>query len=368
MTHIRDYNEKKLSHHYKRKRMRVALVFLSLCALLVFLCLVSLTAGAFDLSISKIFDIVLHGGDGVSSTVIWDIRIPRILSAVATGCALALSGIIVQTLLQNPLASPSTLGISQGAAFGAAFSIVVLQAGSITLGSLKAGDSGSMNVMNIYGVTACAFVGAMLATIVVLMLSKLRSMSAQSIILAGVALSSLFMSGTIFIQYFASEIELASVVFWTFGDVSRVSYSELLLLFAVTIFIFVYYMITRWSFKAMSAGDEGARILGINVDRMRVVGMLSAALAASVATAFCGVIAFMGLIAPHIAKRIVRNDHRYTMPFSCVVGSIILVIADTIGRVVFTGGSLPVGVLTSFMGAPVFLYLLIKGRAFYDRG
>jgi iron complex transport system permease protein len=210
-------------------------------------------------------------------------------------------------------------------------------------------------------VTFFAFLGAMTATLVILLLARLKKLSPEAIILAGVALSSLFTSGTILVQYFASEVEIASVVFWTFGDVARSNWQEIGILSLTTLLVLIYFVFNRWNLNALSAGEDTARSLGVEVDRFRLWGMLLASLVAALATAFHGVIAFLGLLAPHIGRRLIGADHRFLIPYSCLIGSLLLLLADTAGRLLVGSGTLPVGVLTSFMGAPLFLYLLIKG-------
>ena len=269
---------------------------------------------------------------------------------------------------QNPLASPFTLGISQGAAFGAAFAIVALGAGGMATGAVQvstvqtASAAAAMAVRNMYSVTICAFLGALAGTLIILALARLKKMAPESIILAGVALSSLFVSGTILVQYFATEVEIASVVFWTFGDVSRSTWQEIGVMTTATFAVTGYFVMNRWDLNALSAGEDVARSLGVNVDRIRLVGMFLTALIAALVTAFLGVIAFLGLLAPHIGRRLVGGDHRFLIPHSCIIGSLLLLVADTVGRTLVGSGTLPVGVLTSFMGAPLFLYLLVRGQ------
>jgi iron complex transport system permease protein len=207
-----------------------------------------------------------------------------------------------------------------------------------------------------------AFLGSIAATMVIMALARVRKMAPESIILAGVALSSLFVSGTILVQYFATETEIASVVFWTFGDVARSSWQEIGVLALITTGVTLYYLLNRWDLNALLAGEDTALGLGVNVERLRLVGMFLAALVAALATAFHGVIAFLGLLAPHIGRRLVGPDHRMLLPFSALIGAMLLLVADTFGRVLVGSGALPVGVLTSFMGAPLFLYLLLQGQ------
>lgn len=325
------------------KQVRQKLLLLSgLLALTGGLAVYAVAQGAYDLTPWQVVRAIFGDADGAQRTVVWNIRLPRILSALSCGCGLALSGLAIQSLLKNPLGSPSTLGISQGAAFGAALAIVVFGA-------------------EVFSITAFAFTGAICATGVILILARLRRLSPEAIILAGVALSSLFGSATILVQYMATETELAVVVFWTFGDVARAGWRELGLLSAATALTFGWLLTRRWDLNALASGEETAKGLGVAVSRTRIHGMVAAALVAALATAFHGVIAFVGLIAPHIGRRLVGADHRMLIPFSAVLGALLLLLADTTGRVLAGSGALPVGVITSFMGAPMFLYLLVRG-------
>lgn len=346
---------------YQASIQKKVYLFAGLCLLLFILIIYAIAVGSYDLSIMKIIRTLIGIDSGAEKIVVWNIRLPRITAAIITGCGLGLSGIATQSLLRNPLASPFTLGISQGAAFGAAFAIVFLGAAGMQSSALRTSDAYHFMINSVYAVTFFAFLGAITATVVILLLARLRKMTPEAIILAGVALSSLFTSGTILVQYFATETEIASVVFWTFGDVARSSWQEIALLTLVTFFIAIYFVLNRWNLNALTAGEDAARSLGVEVDRFRLLGMFLAALVAALATAFHGVIAFLGLLAPHISRRLVGADHRLLIPFSALIGALLLLLADTVGRLLVGSGTLPVGVLTSFMGAPLFLYLLIRG-------
>jgi iron complex transport system permease protein len=267
---------------------------------------------------------------------------PRVVAAIVCGWGLSLSGLAIQSLLKNPLGSPITLGISHGAAFGAAAAIVFFGTGVLTA-------------------TSFAFGGAMAATLVLLLLYGLKRLSHESIILAGVALSSLFLSATILVQYLATETQLAMVVFWAFGDVARSSWTEIGLLSGITLLASFYLILIRWDLNVMASGEQAAKGLGVNTEKIRLTGMVTVSLVAAMATAFHGVIAFIGLIAPHMARRLVGDDHCLLIPFSSVIGALLLLTADTLGRMLIGSGTLPVGVITSFLGAPMFLYLLIRG-------
>ena len=316
-----------------------------LIALVVLVCIVAIyavTQGTYGIPVKDVFKALIGNADGAVRVVVSNIRLPRIAASIVCGWGLSLSGLWIQTLLKNPLGSPSTLGISQGAAFGAALSIVVLGA-------------------KVLSVTFFAFLGAMGATFVILVLARFKRLSPEAIILSGVALSSLFASATILIYYLSTDTQLAMIVFWTFGDTARSDWSEILLLTAVVVLASLYMTSLRWSLNAVSAGEETAKGLGVNVETIRITGMAAAALMSALATAFHGVIAFIGLIAPHMARRLVGEDHRLLIPFSAVLGALLLLAADTLGRLIVGSGALPVGVVTSFLGAPMFLYLLVRG-------
>ena len=350
-----------LSASYKGMLRRRTFFFFVLLALLAILAVYAIAAGTYDLSPMKVLRALLGYEEAAAGIVIWNIRMPRIVAAIVAGWGLAISGVAMQCLLRNPLGSPSTLGISHGAAFGAALAIVVLGGGAIQSSVLRTTVSNLIFIENIFSVTFLAFLGAMAATLVILALSRMKRLSPGSIILAGVALSSLFVSGTILIQYFATEVEIATIVFWTFGDVSRSSWNEIGVMTAASAVVTTYFVLNRWKLNALSSGEDVAKGIGVDVERVRLWGMLMAALVAALVTAFHGVIAFLGLLAPHIARRMVGADHRLLIPFASIVGALLLLLADTVGRILIGSGTLPVGVLTSFMGAPLFLYLLTRG-------
>ncbi len=328
---------------YHQQVRRRQIFFLCLLALTFLLGIYAVSKGTYQLSLIHVVQSITGNAEGNSHLVVWNIRMPRIAAAVVAGWGLALSGLLMQSLLRNPLASSTTLGISQGAAFGAVVSIILFHSGTVYLTTLFA-----------------AF-GAMGTAWVILLLAKLKKLSPEAIILAGVALSSLFHSGTVLVQYFATETQIASALFWTFGDVARSTWKEIGIISLFIAGASVWISFHRWNLNALLSGEETAKGLGVSVESLRVQGMIIAALLAAVITAFHGVIAFLGLLAPHIAKRIVGADHRFLIPFSCIVGAALLLLADTTGRVLIGSGNLPVGVLTSFMGAPLFLYLLMRG-------
>ncbi|MCA1786353.1 MAG: iron ABC transporter permease [Desulfobacteraceae bacterium] len=335
-------NERTIKAAYFRQIHRKIMLLAVFGGLILIVGIFGLTHGSYDITLTDILWAMTGGGDDTVRLVVADIRLPRIVAAIVCGWGMALSGLGIQSLLKNPLGSPATLGISQGAAFGAALSVVVM---------------GSQLV----SVTVYAFAGAMGATFIILVLARLKQLSAEAVILAGVALSSLFGSATILMQYLATETELAMVVFWTFGDVARSTWQEIRILGITVVLMSGFFICLRWDLNAMASGEETARGLGVRVERLRMLGMTAAALMAALVTAFHGVIAFVGLIAPHMARRLAGEEHGLLIPYTAVLGSLLLLTADTLGRVLAGSGSLPVGVVTSFLGAPMFLYLLVRG-------
>jgi iron complex transport system permease protein len=293
---------------------------------------------------------------GKWDTIIWNIRLPQALTAIVAGMGLAVAGIAMQSILRNPLGSPYTLGISNAGAFGAAFAVIVLGTGVM---QSRVADAVTIN--NPYVTTIMAFVFCLVATGLILLIARIRGASPEVMILTGVALASLFTAGTMFLQFFANDTQLAAVVFWTFGDVGRASWPELALMAVIVAGATLFFIWNRWNYNAIDAGDETAKGLGVNVERVRLIGMVVAALVTAVIVAFLGVIGFVGLVCPHMARRIIGDDQRYLIVGSCVMGAVLLLAADTVARLIVAPYVLPVAVITAFLGAPVFIYLLLRG-------
>lgn len=335
-------------------RKRVAMAVLVVMA--VALAFASIMAGSAQLSIADVARALVGQGDPYNVIVVWNLRMPRILTALIGGCALALAGCAFQSVLRNPLASASTLGIAQGAAFGASVAIIALGAGSASALYEGAASSGSP-----FATVLCAFAGAVSSSLVILGLSRFRDMTPETIVLAGVAMSALFTGGTALMQYFAEDTQVAAVVFWTFGDLGRVTYRELPIIAVVTAATAVYFMFNRWNYNAMESGEGSAHGLGVNVSRVRLANMMVGTLASATVIAFCGTINFIGLVAPHIMRRILGSDYRYLLPASAIAGAVVLLAADLVARTAVASVVLPISAITSFIGAPLFLYLLLRG-------
>ncbi len=344
-------------NQYKKYTARKRIFILATALLLIIVMIAGIIVGASSISLTQIFEVMIGTGDKVDRQIILNIRLPRVLSAMIAGTALAVSGTIMQSILRNPLGSPFTLGISNAAAFGAAFAVIILGAGS-TQSSVN--DAVSIN--NPYIITISAFFWSLVSTLIILIMAKLKDSSPETMILTGIVLGSLFMAGTTALEYFAEEVQLASIVFWTFGDLGRTSWNEFYILLAVIIPSLAFFIYNRWNISAMNSGDESANSLGVNVERLRTQMMLVASLATAVSVSFFGIIAFVGLVVPHIVRRLVGTDERFLIPASALFGGVFLLGSDILARTIISPMVLPVGILTSFIGAPLFIYLLIKGR------
>ncbi|NLC72578.1 MAG: iron ABC transporter permease [Ruminococcaceae bacterium] len=334
---------------YKQKRLRNISFLIGLFALLVVSVLVSLRAGSYDTpTLELVRGILGKAHDPKINTIVINNRLPRILTALISGAGLGISGCVLQAILRNPLASSSTLGVSQGAGFGAAFAIIVLNAG------VSAGAGAA-------AIPLCAFAGSMAVAFTILGLSKISRVTPEGIVLAGVAISSIFTGATTLIQYFANEIQLATLVFWTFGNLGSTDMREILMMSAVIFPASAYFFYHRWDYNALLSGTETAVSLGINVSRLTLINMIVCCFVASTIVSNIGLIAFIGLVAPHLVRLVVGNNHVYLLPGSMLGGATLLLLGDLFSRIAISPIILPIGAITSFLGGPLFLYLLFKG-------
>ncbi len=325
----------------------------ALAVLCVIVALVSLGMGAYKMSIGQVLTAIIEWTGSVDNVVIWRIRLPRILAALLVGSSLAVAGTVMQCILKNPLASPYTLGISSAAAFGAAIAIAVSSLGWLS-GTVVADLVGGM-----YGMSLFAFGFSMIAVAVVILFSRTASATSESMVLAGVAIGAIFGAGLSSLQYFVDDSTLASIVFWQFGDLSKASWEDLGIVVAVMVPVIAYFTLHRLDYNSLEAGREVASSLGIDTRRLTLVSMTLASVLAAVCVAMVGIIGFVGLLGPHMMRRIVGGDHRYLIPASMVMGTLILLVSDAVGRIPFES-PVPVGIITSFLGGPLFLYILVK--------
>lgn len=336
---------------YSRRKI----LFIVACALLlVALSIFTIGLGSTELSYIEIVKYLLHPDGTWESTTVWDLRFKMIVAAIVAGCALGIAGAVMQSILRNPLASPFTLGLSNAAAFGASLAILFMN-GGFMVGSTAA----YANVNNPLLVTACAFTFAMLATGVMLLLVRVTECTPETIVLAGTALSSIFSAGLAFLQYIANDVALSGIVYWQFGSLSKVSWTQLVAIGIILILTCIYFFYKRWDYNAMEAGETVASGLGVNVRQTRFIGLVVSAVLTATVVSFMGVIGFIGLIGPHIVKRLVGNDNRYVLPGSMAVGALVLLVAYIVGSYAFYT-VIPVGIITSAIGGPLFIWILIK--------
>lgn len=347
MHSVKSHLESKgIDQAYRKNQIKSVSFLIVLAAVLVLAVLLSLRAGSYDTPVGELIrGIFGKATDRKINIIVQNNRLPRICTALLAGGGLGLAGCVLQAVLRNPLASASTLGVSQGATFGAAFAIVVLGMGT-TAG---------------IGISLCAFIGSIAVALVILGLSRIRQVSPEGIVLAGVAISSMFTGATTLIQYFADEVELATLVFWTFGDLGATSWKDLGGMGAVVAVLCVYCFMHRWDYNALLSGEETAISLGIRVKGLIMMNVLLCCLCSSVVVSNVGLISFIGLVAPHICRMVVGNNHVYLIPGSVLGGATLLLLGDLFARTVISPVILPIGAITSFLGGPLFLYLLFKG-------
>lgn len=343
---------------YKSSLVKKWLIIVLLLLLLFLSLILSLSLGSTDMTFSETMKAFFHRDNSLNSLILYQLRLPRIVVAIVVGASLSIAGCVMQSVLRNPLASASTLGVSQGASFGAAIGIIIVEVSLGVSGAVNTGVS-----VNPYLITLFAFLGSILSSITILLLTRFKKLKPSTMVLVGVALSSLFSGGLSLAQYFASETAMASIVFWTLGDLGRVGWQEIAIVSVAFLIIFVFFMMHSWKFNALEAGIDTAKSLGVKVEALTIVSMIFASLLAGTAVAFVGIINFIGLVAPHIARRLVGNNHIVLIPASAIIGGIILVLSDLAGRMIISPIILPIGAITSFLGAPLFLYFIFREKS-----
>ena len=335
-----------------RKRLVLAGFAVLACVLALF----ELTRGSIPLSVGQVLGTLVGRGTEQTALIVFNLRLPHILCALVAGVALAMSGCVFQSTLHNPLASASTLGITQGAAFGASLAIVVFGSGAMasTLSESISWDDPLLTAV-------LAFAGASVSMVVISLLARFRDLEPETIVLAGVALGALFSGATAIIQYFAEDTKVAAIVFWTFGSLRRCTYPVLGLMAGVSAACGIFFGANVWNYNALESGESLAHSLGVRVRRVRLTGLVLATICASTVIAFCGTINFVGLVAPHIMRRLIGADYRYLLPGSALCGACLLLLSDILTTLPVPGSILPIGAITAFVGVPFFIWLLVKG-------
>ena len=334
-------------------RKRLLLAGLGLAVVLAILWSLNVGPAAVDVKTvwAVLMDLFEHN-DALTNgqrVIVLRVRIPRIAASILVGVLLANSGLLMQGVFRNPLVSPYTLGVSNGAAFGASIAIV-LSAGMTSVAA-------SNNLVSIF-----AFLFAAVTMYLVQAIGKMAKNSTKSLLLAGVAVSYLFSSLVSFIKYVVDVEKLPELVFWQMGSVSDATWPQILMLLITAAAGCVVMNIFAWDLNVMATGEESAISLGVNYKRVRRIAFFFSTLMTGVAVAFAGTIGFVGMVAPHAARMLVGNDYRYTVPTASLCGALLLLVADSLSRMLVTAIALPIGVITSMIGVPFFIWLIIQKR------
>lgn len=342
----------------KRKRRNTA-VIVSMTAAVIAVSIACLFAGSSDMTFREALDALLGGGTSAQSRIIWKIRVPRVLAAVIAGAGLSVAGLVMQITLDNAMASPSTLGVSNAAVFGANLSIIAFAGGFLSTGNnIRNLDVGA----NPYATSLLAFLFSALSILLILGLCTVRSFSPNVVVLAGMAIGSVWTAATTVLQFYATDVGLSAAVVWSFGDLGRATYRTDAIMAAVVAAGSVFFMLMSWKYNALLSGEATAKTMGINVEGLRFASLLLASVITAACVSFLGVIGFVGIICPHVTKKLLGQDHRVTIPVSLLMGSLLLLLADTLSRSMGSGSALPVGAITSLLGAPFFIAIIFSRK------
>ncbi len=344
-----------LSKKNRTQRFAVA----SLAAGVVLLALLCLFVGSSHMTVGECVSALFGKGSAAQVRIIQNIRVPRMLAAVVAGAGLSVSGLIMQTCLNNSMASPSTLGVSNAAVFGANLSIIAFAGGFLSTGHNTANYTAGMNP---YAASLTAFLFAALSILLILGLCRLRAFRPGVVVLAGIAIGAVWTAATTILQFYATDVGLSAAVVWTFGDLGRATYRTDLIMAITVLAGIVFFAVLSWKYNGLLSGDAAAKSMGVNVDLLRFLSLLIASVITAVCVSFLGIIGFVGIICPHVIKHLLGQDHRVTIPASALSGSILLLAADTFSRCVGNGSALPVGAITSLLGAPFFLAIIFSRK------
>lgn len=330
-------------------RQRLAILAAIFVAIIVSL-LLDFTLGPSGLSVHSLLQTLIHPADAPTGmrVIVWDIRLPYALMALLVGMGLGLAGAEMQTILNNPLASPFTLGVSSAAAFGAALAIVL--------------GIGIPGVPESWFIPANAFLFALLSALLLDGLTRWTRVPTSGVVLFGIALVFTFNALVSIMQFVADEDTLQGLVFWTMGSLARASWEKLAVLGTAMAIVLPWSMCRAWQLTALRLGEERAMSFGIDVRRLRLGSLLRISLLAALAVAFVGPIGFIGLVAPHIARLLLGEDHRFYLPGSVLVGGLVLSLASIASKNIIPGVILPVGIVTSLVGVPFFLSIVMRQR------
>ena len=331
-------------------------VVLTLLVILVGSIMISVTLGSAKISVSEVYKVLGYKLLGIKAyseyssgpmhDVVWVIRFPRVVLAIAIGMSLSISGVVMQAIVKNPLADPYILGISSGASLGATFAIM------LGFGAVLGG--------NFVGVMA--FIGALLVSFGVLLLANIKgSATSSKLILAGMALSAVCSSFSNFIIYIANDkTGMQSVTYWLLGSLAGAKWETDIIILPIVIIACLFFWSRYRVLNLMLLGDDVSITLGTDLHKPRHIYLIITSIMIGLSVFCAGVIGFVGLIIPHAVRMIFGTDHKKLIPISALVGSIFMIFADALSRIIIPNSEIPIGILISMVGAPVFIYLMVK--------
>lgn len=343
----------------KKTETKKLIYILALLALLVLSILLSASTGQVEIPLSdtfkilmeRLFHVKLAGYAEIPSAyfnVVWMIRFPRALIAAAVGIGLSLCGIVMQAAVENPLADPYILGISSGATLGATFALMV--------------GVGTLPLIAQASVSVCAFAGALLASFLVLFFANIGGhATGAKLVLSGTVINSMFSAFSNIMIYFANNAQaLQNITFWIMGSTASATWSKVPAILVIVALTALFFLTQSNTLNLMLMGEEAATTLGINLTFWRRVYLIIASLITGILVSGCGMIGFVGLVIPHISRAIFGANHRVLTPYTILFGGIFMVLTDLLSRSLVSGSEVPVGIITAALGAPVFLYMLLK--------
>lgn len=286
-----------------------------------------------------------------ADVIIWSIRLPTAVMALLVGASLGIAGAGMQTILDNPLSSPYTLGISAGAGFGASLVVVI--------------GLSSLEFLGEFMVPFGAFVFAGLTSFFIYSINKIKNFSSETMILAGIGMMFLFQALQSLMQYMATPEALQNIVFWTMGSLTKANWLSISIVLVALLVMLPLMMRESWRLTALKLGDEKASGLGVNVENLRVKIFLFISIITAVAVSFVGTIGFIGIVGPHIARMLVGEDQRYFLPLSAVCGMVILSLASIASKMLIPGAMFPIGIVTAIIGVPFFFSLVLTRKGSY---